>query len=309
MADELDDRLHDLAHDAEQLVVLAGPQAARTRGEKRRDRRRATAAGTAVALALGVTGWQLLPRLEQADGTHTASPAASGTASGTASASPTPTGEALSDGLLSPSALPYAVKWRWTATDAATLDKIPPPCGAPAPDGPVVEVTGQYVSEMASATAYERLLAYPDEASAATAAEQLRERIGAKCGMDLVEVDNSVWGRLAAHRATGSSKKFPGLTVWIQYEGQYVAVLVVDSPKSPLSWEPTDEPDGPRPAGCLADSLDDLAMSTSSDLTAKNSLPGDRHYTVGGEPTSNAYASGTGGTAPDKGAYSSTDDC
>ncbi|MFI0939771.1 hypothetical protein [Streptomyces sp. NPDC021020] len=309
MADELDDRLHDLAHDAEQLVVLAGPQAARSRGEKRRARRRATAAGTAVALALGVTGWQLLPRLEQADGTHTAPPAASGTASGTASASPTPAREALSERLLPANALPYAVKWQWKATDAAGLDEFPSQCEPPSPDGAVVEVTGQYVSEMVTGTAYERLLAYPDGPSATAAAEQLRERIAAKCGMDLVDVHDSVWGRLVAHRAMGSSKKFPGMTVWIQYEGQYVAVLVVDSPKSPLTWKPGDEPDGPRPAGCLADSLDDLALSTSPDVAATKGLPGDRHFTVGGAPTSNAYASGTGGTAPDKGAYSSTDDC
>ncbi|WP_031518394.1 hypothetical protein [Streptomyces sp. NRRL F-5123] len=306
MADELDDRLHDLAHDAEQLVVLAGPQAARARGEKRRARRRATAAGTAAALALGITGWQLLPRLEQADGTHTAPPAASGTAT----PPPTLSGQALTDllteRLLPVSSLPFGPKWQWTIEATAVENKLPTACGIATPGNATAESGRSYLSEGTKATAYERLSAFADEPAATAAAEELRSRTGAKCGMDVIEVEGSVWGPPVAHRAMGSSKKFSGVTVWIQQEGQYVAVLVVDSPHSPLAWQPGDEPDGPRPSGCMADSLDDLAMSATPTAHATT---GDRHYTVGGEPTGNTYASGKGGTGADKGAYSSTDDC
>ncbi|MFI0897990.1 hypothetical protein [Streptomyces sp. NPDC020983] len=297
MADEFDARLRDLAHDAEQLVVLAGPQAARVRGEKRRARRRAAAAGTAAALALGFTGWQLLPRLGQADGTRTAPPAASGTATpGPAS------GEALTERLLPASSLPFAPKWRWTVMGTAPDDKLPSACGFPPPEGVTARSGRTYVAEAVKATAYEQLAAYPDDSAASAAAEELRQRIGAKCGMDVAEVGDSVWGRLVAHRAMGSSKKLAGVTVWIQHEGQYVAVLVVDSPHSPLWWQPGDEPDGPRPSGCLADSLDDLAMSTSPHGRSTTS-PG------AGGSTGGAHASGNGGSTAGAGAYSSTDDC
>lgn len=296
MADELDDRLHDLAHDAEQLVVLAGPQAARTRGERRRARRRAAAAGTAAALALGVTGWQLLPRLEHADGTRTAPPAASG------SRTPDPTAgdgltERLAGRLLPASSLPFARKWQWTTVEGPAAGKLPSSCVAlPAPAGVVAEAASQYAAPPVAATAYEQLFAYPDQTAAAAAADELRHRLGAKCGMSVTEIQDSIWGRLVAHRAMGSSKKISGVTVWIQYEGQYVAVLVVDSPKSPLWWQPGDEPDGPRPSGCLADSLDDLAMSAPSHApSAEVSTP---YMTTSG----GAFATG-------KGIPSSTDDC
>jgi hypothetical protein len=294
MADELDDRLHDLAHDAEQLVVLAGPQAARARGERRRARRRAAAAGTAAALALGVTGWQLLPRLEHADGTRAAPPAASARPTPDATAGDGLT-ERLAARLLPAASLPFAPKWQWRTVEGAAAGKLPSSCGAvPAPTGTIAEAATHYEAPPLSATAYEQLLAYPDEHAAVVAADELRQRFGAKCGMAVTEVRGSVWGRLIAQRFMGSSKQISGVTVWIQHERQYVAVLVVDSPKSPLWWQPGDELDGPRPSGCLADSLDDLAMSAPSHLpSAKASTP---------------YMTTSGG-ATGKNAPTSTDDC
>ncbi|HEY3483657.1 MAG TPA: hypothetical protein VGL02_32745, partial [Streptomyces sp.] len=61
--DPVDERLRGLARDTESLVVLAGPAAARRRGERRSARHRTAALSAAVALALAVGSWQLLPRL------------------------------------------------------------------------------------------------------------------------------------------------------------------------------------------------------------------------------------------------------
>ncbi|MFI0721785.1 hypothetical protein [Streptomyces sp. NPDC021224] len=313
MADELDDRLHELAQDAEQLVVLAGPQAARARGERRRARRRAAAAGTVTALALGVTCWQLLPRLEQADRARTTAPAASGSAT----PEPTISTQALTDRLLPTSSLPFAPKWRWTVADNGTKNDVPSSCGYPVPAGVIAQDGRTYMAEAVKAIAYERLLAFPDEPAAVAGAAELRQRIDAKCAMDIITVENGVWGRLVADRAMGSSKKISGVTVWIQHEGQYVAVLVVDSPHSPLQWEPGDEPDGPRPAGCLADTLDDLAMPPSPDAPSTVTSPGSgragggttRYFTVGGDAAGDTHVSGKDGSGADKGPYSSSADC
>jgi hypothetical protein len=253
----IDDRLRDLAHDTEPLVVLAGPAAARSRGERRRARRRAAAVGAAAALVLGVGGWQLLPRLD-ATGTRTAPPAASAAPDPAPSASAL--GERLLDGLLPPSSLPYPVKWQWSVAGDAEAKKITPECGVPAVAGATATASRTFRAAMVPATAYEKVFVLPDATAAADVADGLRKEMAPTCGMSFATTDAGAWGMQLAHRSMGVSDEHTGVVVWVQSQGRYVAVLVLDSPKSPVAVGLGDEPDGPRPAGCLADSLDRMAL-------------------------------------------------
>jgi hypothetical protein len=225
MADELDDRLRDLARDAEPLVVLAGPQAARTRGELRRARRRTGAAAVAAALALAVGGWQLLPRLD--GGGDGGVPSA---ATATAGRTPSQLEQRLGTRLLPASALPYAATWRWTVMTPEQAAKAAPSCPSLAADGASAVVTRGYAAPAVSAVAHYYLAAYGDADTAGSKAAELRKILLPRCG--LVATVPGSGGSMAVE---GASKDRTGVTVWVQSLGPYVAALFVTAPGDPRS--------------------------------------------------------------------------
>lgn len=264
---ELNDRLHHLAREAEPLVVLAGPQAVRARGERRRARRRAGAAAVVAALALGVGSWQLLPRLDSGGGTRTAPPAASTAPDPEASANALL--DRLTAELLPTSSLPFPVKWQWTVAPEEEGRKFPLACGVPTPEGATAKVFGYYHSVRVNANAREDVFAFPDAATAAGQARKLVKEIATKCEMSLAVSHWDAGGMKGGAEAySGASKLHIGVAVWVQYEGPYVAVLAINSPRSPLLTE-GEVADEPQPRECISASLDRLAFDApSADTTS-----------------------------------------
>ncbi|MFG1811288.1 hypothetical protein [Streptomyces sp. NPDC049040] len=277
MADELDDRLRDLASDAEPLVVLAGPQAARRHGERRRARRRAAAAGAAAALALTVGGWQLLPRLQ--DGPDTAAaPAASATrATGQA---PTALQERVGAELLPAGSLPYADKWQWTVVSPAEVAKFPLPCGMVPLSGARAEASRTYLARNISAVANYRLYALDDDDAAASRSDALRRQMQTACGIGLPTGGKPSAYSDRAERFSGTSKLQPGVAVWMESEGPYVAVLFLTTP----SGDSQSLLQSTGVEKCIAASLGRLvapgaprsphAGSGESENAGKNAVPG-----------------------------------
>ncbi|WP_432587280.1 hypothetical protein ABVG11_17405 [Streptomyces sp. HD1123-B1] len=117
MAD-LDDRLRDLARAAEPSIRLAGPEAARARGHRRRIRQRLTlavsAALTAAAVAIG--SWLLLPD----HGSSHSRPAAPPAPRKSVSAARIP-----ASALLPPSALPFNGEMQWKAAGSTAGGRTP----------------------------------------------------------------------------------------------------------------------------------------------------------------------------------------
>lgn len=231
MADELDDRLRELARDAETLVVIGGPQAVRTRGKRRRARRRAAAAGVAAALALAVGGWQLLPRLDRGPDTGAVPPA------GTAAVTPDPVQTALQDRLdaelLPADVLPYADKWQWAETTSDELGKVPPPCSVGAQSGSLGQATRQYLASSVPAVADYHLYAFTDATTAAVQANAMRKQMTSLCGIPVPpQGDPSNPAGWSAGYG-GRSKSQTGVTVWVENQGPYVAVLSVRAPGDP----------------------------------------------------------------------------
>lgn len=235
MADELDDRLRDLARDTEPLVVLAGPQAVRARGERRRARRRAAAAGTAAALALTVCGWQLLPRLEDG-GAGTAAPAGSVSAL-PSGPQPSALQAQLAAALLPDDAMPYGVKWQWTGVTPEKASQYQPPCQADPVASPDAEATRTYAAQRTSAVATYRVLAYANPALAAEQALLLRHVMQLDCGMAQSTGTPPTAPEAPSADSTsgfsGASKFYPGVTAWVECRGRYVAVLMVNAPADP----------------------------------------------------------------------------
>lgn len=260
----LGESLHHLAREAEPLVVLAGPQAARDRGERRRARRRATAAGVVTALALGVGTWQLLPRLDSdGGGTHTAPPAASATPDPSATA-PTTRRDEIAAGLLAPTSLPYAKKWQWAESPEAAARKFPMACAVPMLDGATAEVSRYFRARSIDAYAHQVVVSFPDAAGATGAANRLVKEVGPKCGMAFTGSSTSVAEGRSVRGSSGASKLHTGVAVWVQNTDRYLSVLVIDSPRSPLTWSADSGLDGPRPGGCMAAGLGRLASGFPS---------------------------------------------
>lgn len=266
MADELDDRLRDLARDAEPLVVLAGPQAARIRGERRRARRRAAAASVAAALALTVGGWQLLPRLD-GTGTRAATPA------GTATSVPDPPAGTLpariEAALLPAASLPYGVKWQWSVVTPLKAAHFLPSCVVEPAAAPEAEADRTYTSQLTSALAQYRLLAFADTTTAVAQAGALLTRMRAACGISAPSSPDTPSSSDTPLRFSGASKSLPGVTAWVESQGRYVAVLLVT-----VQDDPQVQFEGTGIAKCIDTSL---------------------HRLTSGAPATETLATGSGG--------------
>lgn len=256
MADELDGRLRDLARDAEPLVVLAGPQAARTRGERRRARRRAAAASVAAALALTVGGWQLLPRLS-GTGSRAAPPA------GSATSVPGPRDGALhariEAALLPAASLPYGGKWQWVAVTPLKVAHFPQPCTVQPPGTPEAAADRTYSSQLTAAVAKYQLLAYADTTTAVAQAGAVRMTLQDRCGISAPALPDTPSSRDTPLRFSGASKSLPGVTAWVESQGRYVAVLLVT-----VRANLQDRFEGTGIAKCIDRSLHDLTSGGPS---------------------------------------------
>lgn len=118
MAD-LEERLHDLLRAAEPSIRLAGPEDARARGGRRRARKRAAIAASAVftAAAVAIGSWQLMPG-DDPTRTLPAAPPSSHQSSAVVPDIP-------ETALLPPTALPFDASARWKTTRTTTGIEAP----------------------------------------------------------------------------------------------------------------------------------------------------------------------------------------
>jgi hypothetical protein len=279
----LDEQLLDLARATEPLVVLAGPDAARHRGEKRRARRRLAAVGAVAALALGAGCWQLLP--DGGAGHDRSAPAAS------SSATPLPgLPETLDSALLPPSSLPTLAGRQWKiVAPALGAAKYVKRCSAvPGKQMPFDQAHRVYRADDGWIGHYD-LYAFRSDGSAQKAAGLLYQEIRAKCepshGDSYLQDGGTTLG-LLVNTVTGQD------SVWLDHRGRYVAVLQVQGPRVPNGKAAGKVTTG-TPWACIENSLKRLAPQWTPS-------PGD-------SPAPGASgAGGSGGTASPGAAGSAT---
>jgi hypothetical protein len=267
--DPVDERLRGLARDTESLVVLAGPAAARRRGERRSARRRNAALSAVVALALAVGSWQLLPRLG-------ADPPADPASRGVSPAVPPKSLTAkLTDELLPASALPMYPKWPWQAVPDGSAEKIRGLCPVARPSAATASATRAYVTNTGQSAVYE-LYAFADPDHAYVAMQLMAETLEAKCQL-VLSSDNDPKDPTGPGSYRGER---PGATMetWLNRQDAYLGVLLLFGPGN-LPGEKSDLVYGAEgPQQCIARSLNRLATGTSpSDPTATatpTTLPG-----------------------------------
>ncbi|MFC0598526.1 hypothetical protein [Streptomyces palmae] len=195
---DLEERLHDLVRAAEPSIRLAGPEAARTRGQRRRVRRRASIAASAVftATALTLGSWQLLPD----HGPPRTLPAAPPTAPKTAHDIP-------ASALLPASAVPFERSARWKAdgsTDTVTapLLDLPGKCRLTGLDTartprPVEQRSRSYSGRQEGQQARHTINAYAQEQKAAQVFTALEKALVSECGLHQIG--------FPAHERSGSA--------------------------------------------------------------------------------------------------------
>jgi hypothetical protein len=274
-ADPFEDRLRELARDTEPLVALAGPEAARRRGERRTSRQRAGAASLAAALALAIGCWQLLPH---SGGSGRGSlPAATGTA---------PAGpSALRDALLPESALPGYPKYAWKPIPDADGAGFPDTCAVPSLHGLLGQASRTYYDAHDGLVARYRLYAFTDESTAAAQAHLVDARFTAKCapGGAAAGDGRAPQGRIGYH---GLSDPKRATRTWMDRQGVYLAILSLTgtgNPAAPYSdYGSTDS----WPELCITRSLDRLDTGT----------PPDQDATTTPSTPSAPATTGTGGT-------------
>ncbi|MBY8881546.1 hypothetical protein [Actinacidiphila acidipaludis] len=261
--DPVDERLRQLARETEPLVVLAGPAAARRRGEHRRARRRAGAACLVAALALGVGSWQLLPRL--GSGRTGTQPAATAPAP----ASSESLADRLQRELLPPSALPLYPKRQWEVVpEQEATAKYPESCPVSrVPTYALAKAERVYRTSQGFVARY-YLFAMPSAAAAATEASEFDALIKGKCGWAVgidgaATPDRSVFPSGSAYRGQASA-------LWVDRQGTYLAFLDV-STLAGYDGKDSFSGSGPRPALCIQESLERL----SSNRPWGGSSPGD----------------------------------
>ncbi|MFH8367667.1 hypothetical protein [Streptomyces sp. NPDC018031] len=184
---DLEERLRDLARAAEPSIRLAGPEAARARGHRRRARKRAALAASAVftAAAIAIGSWQLTPG---DDPTRTL-PAAPQQSARTPEAVP----DIPEKALLPPSALPFDASARWktarTTTDrAAPLLDLGGGCrftGLDSDAGPTpsAQHARSYTGREKEQQATHTINAYPDEVDAVSVVSSLEQALTQRCGL------------------------------------------------------------------------------------------------------------------------------
>lgn len=245
----LDERLLDLARATEPLIVLAGPDAARHRGERRRARRRLAAVGAVAALALGAGCWQLLP--DGGAGRDRSAPAASSSAGPL----PGPPGT-LDSALLPPTSLPTLAGRQWkVVAPALAAAKYVKQCPAVPDKGmPFDQAQRVYRADDGSIGHYD-LYAFLSDGSAQKAAGLLYQEIRAKCEpahRDSYVQDGGTTLGLLVNAVTGQD------SVWLDHRGRYVAVLQIQGPRVPDGKAAGDVTTG-TPWACIESSLKRLA--------------------------------------------------
>lgn len=282
--DPIDERLRGLARDTESLVVLAGPAAARRLGERRSARSRTAVLSAAVALALAVGSWQLLPRLG-AD--PPATPASGGVSpSGTAKT----LAAKLDAELLPASALPLYPKWPWQVIPADSAPKIRDLCPVAPPGGTTATATRAYVTNTGVSAVYD-LYAFDSSVSAYSAMMKMAENLKAKCELVLTSgtdaKDPASPGSFRGQRAGATAQ------VWLDRQGTYLGVLFLFGPGN-LPGDKSDLVYGTAgPEQCITESLNRLAAGAG---------PLDRTATADPDSVPSTTAtppgwSGSGGTA------------
>ncbi|MEE4540715.1 hypothetical protein V2S66_01880 [Streptomyces sp. V4-01] len=280
----LDEQLTDLARATEPLVVLAGPDAARRRGERRRARRRAVAAGAVAVLALGVCGWQLLPGI--GEGRDRGAPAAS------------PTGTLLPDlpvsldaALLPGTALPAYPSRTWKVVSPATgAAKFAERCPvSPDPAVPYQQAERVYHADDGSVAHY-HLYEFADAGDAVHAAGMINVMIHSKCAHFPPVHDGDTTVILSSTSSDGSQN-----TVWLDHRGRFVAVLQVWGPLVPDRGKDTAGAYSAPVWACIDTSLTGLAPQAARS-------PGDRQADPSGSPAAvrdrPAAGSGSGASSP-----------
>jgi hypothetical protein len=219
----LDEQLRDLARATEPLVVLAGPAAARHRGERRRARGRTAAVGAVAALALGVGCWQLLPGAGA--GRDRGAPAASPSGTWTSDLP-----ASLDSVLLPTSSLPFLPGRHWQAIPSAeAAAKFPTACPAGPDDGPYDQAGRVYSADDGSLAHY-RLYAFPDAKTASLEAGSLFRQISKECV-------HALGGKYADDNETTaifqSTTRGGQTAFWLDHRDRYVALLEVQGPLIP----------------------------------------------------------------------------
>ncbi|SEO23190.1 hypothetical protein SAMN05216267_1020140 [Actinacidiphila rubida] len=265
--DPIDRRMRQLAREAEPLVVLAGPAAARRQGERRTRRRRAGAVGLAAALALGIGSWQLLPRL----GADRAGTVPAATVPAPAPRPSVALAARLEAELLPPSALPLYPKRQWETLPAAVAAaKFPEPCPVAGYDVHPLAQARRVYRTPDGFVAYYRLYAMPSADDSATAVKSLDALIKGKCGWVASDGSGGTPGYgswPASGSAGGSGGPGASSTVWVGRSGGYLAVLDVTG-----SDVKNGTVGGPWPGACISASLARLSGSAAGPDTHEPSV-------------------------------------
>ncbi|MFE1931393.1 hypothetical protein ACFW95_13680 [Streptomyces sp. NPDC059474] len=179
---ELDERLRDIARDVEPSIRLAGPEAVRARGRRRRARQRTAITAAAVLAVAAVTAgsWRLLPG-DDSSRTLPAAPPAPRT-------DRVPGAQIPTSALLRPSALPFDAMMRWKTVDAAIgstddgrapLLDLSPSCRLDGPR-PLAQRTRGYQGRAAE-QARHTINAYASDGEAAKVFTSLEETLKDRC--------------------------------------------------------------------------------------------------------------------------------
>ncbi|WP_431043550.1 hypothetical protein ACQUSR_17800 [Streptomyces sp. P1-3] len=236
---DLEERLREIARATEPSIRLAGPEAARARGHRRRARKRVTIAASAVftATALTIGSWQLLPG-DDASRTLPAGPAPSPT---TTADTPATTAAVPSAALLPPAAMPFSAYAHWKSvrstdgTDAPLLD-VNKDCRLTGLDGnrtpvPRSQRARTYEGRKDDQKARHTINAYANERDAVTVYTALEETIRTRCGSPrgVGALDDKPSGSAKAPRITTyiwTPESAPeGMQVVLMRSGTRVAVV------------------------------------------------------------------------------------
>ncbi|KUJ65119.1 hypothetical protein ACZ90_50895 [Streptomyces albus subsp. albus] len=232
MAD-LDERLQDLVRAAEPSIRLAGPAAARARGHRRRVRKRAALAASAVftAAALTIGSWQLTPGDDPTRTLPAAPP-------------PTPAPRTAQDipaaALLPASAVPFVKFARWqvgrtTDTVTAPLLDLPGKCtftglGTAETPRPVEQRARSYIGWKKDQRAQHVINAYTDGHEASQVFTALERTLTSECGLHRIgtppqEPSGTVTDPLLMTFAWTSDDAPHGIQVVLMRAGADLAVL------------------------------------------------------------------------------------
>lgn len=281
----IDRRLRELARDAEPLVVLAGPAAARGRGERRRSRRTGGVLALVAAVVLAAGSWQLVPRL--AGNGH------GGTATTPAATVPAPDPltlvQRLRARLPSVAAMPLYPSYPWRVVPEGSSAKFEEPCPVGALEAAAAARASRvYADAKRQFTAFVHLYAYADDAHAVAAVARFEQAGRNTCWPDgLKDGPAGRGGGIGAGLPAGPVADAYGTSadgrtsVLVERRGRYAAVLFL-SDASPARHAMKGVPGvGGAPAVCLARALSGLDAEMAA---ATPSVPSpDPHGTTAGQ--------------------------